>query len=73
MKLKRRKSAKKVLYQLCIKVIAGQKVTMLIDSGATHNFIDDGLVIKGELMTANFEGSNVIVVDGFTMPCLKVI
>ena len=49
-------------------VLAGQRLTVLLDSGATHNFIDEGFVMKRGLKAEDFEGFNVIVVDGFTMP-----
>lgn len=32
-------------------VMHGQKITMLVDSCATHNFIDEGLIVKRGLVT----------------------
>ena len=46
---------------------------MLIDSGATHNFIDEGFVMKIGLKEEEFEGLNVTIADGFTMPCTRVV
>jgi len=54
-------------------VLQGHKVTILIDSGATHNFIDEGLVTRMKLKPNNFERFNVIVADGFTILCTRRI
>jgi hypothetical protein len=47
----------------------GQRVTMLIDGGATHNFIDATLVTRRQIPTEEFEGFEVVVVDGYNMMC----
>jgi hypothetical protein len=51
----------------------GQRVTTLIDGGETHNFIDATLVEKRHMAKKDFEGFNVVVVDGFTMTCTQNI
>ncbi|KAH9288409.1 hypothetical protein KI387_032526, partial [Taxus chinensis] len=54
-------------------VLYGQKVTILFDSGSTHNFIDEGLVAKLGLQEEDFQGFNVIVVDGHSITFTKKI
>lgn len=57
-------------HSFCVRrFLQGQKVIVLIDSGATHNFIDEGLVDKLGLKTIFLEGFNVIVANGYTIPC----
>ncbi|KAH9296672.1 hypothetical protein KI387_044252 [Taxus chinensis] len=51
----------------------GKKITILIDSGATHNFIDEDLVAKMGLQEEDFQGFNVIVADGHSISCTKKI
>ena len=46
---------------------------MLIDGGATHNFIDHKLVERRGLPTEEFEGFIVVVVEGGRMECTKWI
>jgi hypothetical protein len=48
-------------------------VTTLIDGGVTHNFIDATLVARRCIATEDFEGFNVVVVDGFNMTCTQKI
>jgi hypothetical protein len=50
-------------------VLQGQRVTNLIDGGATLNFIDVAFVAKRHMATEDFKGFNMVVVDGFTMTC----
>jgi hypothetical protein len=45
----------------------------LIDGGATHNFIDVALVTRRQIPTEEFEGFNVVVVDGYNMACTQRI
>jgi len=45
----------------------------LVDSGATHNFIDEGLVVKKGLKAEDFQGFSVTVADGFAMSCTKMV
>lgn len=46
---------------------------MLIDSGATHNFIDKDLVPKRRLMVEDFSRFKMIIAEDFTIPCIEVI
>jgi len=50
-------------------VLQGQKVFVLIDGGASHNFIDSALVKRRHIPTIEFEGFHVEVEGGNTMPC----
>jgi hypothetical protein len=54
-------------------VLQGQRVTILIDGGASHNFIDVSLVNRRHLPTVEFEGFLVEVAGGCTMPCDRYI
>jgi hypothetical protein len=54
-------------------VLRGQKVMVLIDSGATHNFIDKRIVAKLHLVTEDFEGFDVLAARGHVLPCTKRI
>jgi hypothetical protein len=54
-------------------VLQGKKVTVLIDGGASHNFIDAALVSKRHLPTIEFDGFMVEVAGGRTMPCERYI
>jgi hypothetical protein len=47
----------------------GQKVSVLIDAGASHNFIDSTLLKIRNIPTIEFEGFRFEVVGGRTMPC----
>ena len=54
-------------------VLHGHKVTLLIDSGAFHNFIDAALVDRREISTEEFEGFTVIIPGGYKMECTRWI
>jgi hypothetical protein len=54
-------------------VLQGQKVSILIDGGASHNFIDSALLQRRNIPTVEFEGFKVEVEGGSTMPCNKYI
>jgi hypothetical protein len=54
-------------------LVQGQRMTTLVDGGATHNFIDASLVARRGLRTEEFEGFHVAVADGYTMTCLDMI
>jgi hypothetical protein len=54
-------------------VLQGQKVYVLIDGGASHNFIDSTLVKRRHIPTVEFEGFCVEVAGGNTMPCDRYI
>ena len=47
-------------------VIQGQHVTILINRGATHNYIDLALVTKRGIPTEDFEEFSVEVVEILT-------
>jgi hypothetical protein len=49
-------------------VLQGQKVSVLIDGGASHNFIDSALLKRRHIPTVEFEGFRVEVAGG--APCL---
>lgn len=65
-------SPKYLPFKFC-KVLSKQKMIVLIDSGATHNFINTGLVMKSALKAKEFEGFNVTIVDGSIIPSNRVI
>jgi hypothetical protein len=48
-------------------VLQGQYVTVLVDSGATHNFSDSTLVARRGIPIKYFEGFSVVVDDGYNM------
>jgi hypothetical protein len=50
-------------------VVQGQRVTILIDGGETHNFIDSTLVAERGIPMVYFEGFDVVVYGGCVMPC----
>jgi hypothetical protein len=54
-------------------VLQGQRVTMLIDGGASHNFISVYFMNVRHIPTVEFEGFLVEVVGGCTMPSDKYI
>jgi hypothetical protein len=49
-------------------VLQGQKISVLIDGGASHNFIDSSLLQRRHIPTVEFEGFKVEVAGGSTMP-----
>jgi hypothetical protein len=52
-------------------VLQGQRVSVLIDGGASHNFIDSALLQRRNIPIVEFEGFKVEVAGGTTMPCNK--
>ena len=53
-----------VLKYLTLRVhgtVRGQRVSVLVDSGATHNFIDAQLVERRGIQTESFDGFSVLV------------
>jgi hypothetical protein len=50
--------------------IQGHQEIALIDHGATHNFIDASLVLRPTLQIKEFEGFDVVVIDGHIVECL---
>ena len=49
--------------------VASRKVTVLVDLGSTHNFIDEKLVQKGKLSVINNKGLRVMVASGEFINC----
>jgi hypothetical protein len=45
----------------------------LVDGGATHNFIDVSLFTKRKIHVEDFEGFNVVVLDGYNTMCTQRI
>jgi hypothetical protein len=54
-------------------VLQGKKVSVLIDGGASHNFIDSTLLWRRHIPMVEFEGFKVEAVGGRTMPCDRYI
>ena len=54
-------------------VLQGQKITVLVDWGATHNFIDSSLVERRKFPTEPFEGFTVVISGNHTMECNRWI
>jgi hypothetical protein len=54
-------------------VLQGQRVLILIDGGASHNFIDAALLKRRYIPTVEFEGFKVEVAGGSTMPYNRYI
>jgi hypothetical protein len=54
-------------------VLQGHKVSILIDGGASHNFIDSTLLKRRHIPTTEFEGFKVEVASGRIMPCDRYI
>ena len=53
--------------------MVGQKVITLLDTSATHNFIDARFVERRRLITEEFEGLRVKVADGYTLRCNRMV
>ena len=51
----------------------GQKVMVLVDGGATHNFIDATLVERRKLQVETFDGFTVIILGNNSMDYTKWI
>jgi hypothetical protein len=54
-------------------VLQGQRVLVLIDGRASHNFIDAALLKRRHIPTVEFEGFKVEVAGGSTMPYNRYI
>jgi hypothetical protein len=54
-------------------VLQGHKVSVLIDGGTSHNFIDSTLLKRRHIPTIEFEGFKVEVVGGINMACDRYI
>jgi hypothetical protein len=54
-------------------VLQGQRLSVLIDGGASHNFIDATLLKRRHMPIVEFEGFKAEVAGGSTMPCNRYI
>lgn len=54
-------------------VVQGKRATVLIDGGASHNFIDVSMVERRRIPTTQFEGFLDEVAGGRTMACDRYI
>ena len=54
-------------------VLQGHKVTILIDGGVSHNFIDSNMVERRGISTEEFDGFTVVIPGGHQMSCTKWI
>jgi hypothetical protein len=54
-------------------VLHGQRVSVMIDGGASHNFIDAALLKRRHIPTVEFEVFKVEVAGGSTMLCIRYI
>jgi hypothetical protein len=54
-------------------VLQGNKVSVLIDGGASHNFIDSALLQRRHIPILEFDVFSVDVAGGRTMPCDRYI
>jgi hypothetical protein len=53
--------------------VQGQRVTVLVDGGASHNFIDASLVERKGITTEAFEGFSVIILGENTLNCTRYV
>eukprot|EP00253_Pinus_taeda_P001470 PITA_01470 len=53
--------------------VCGQRVSILVDSGATHNFIDAQMVEQRGIQTENFDLFSVLVPIDQTMVCARYV
>jgi len=53
--------------------VRGQQVSVLVDSGATHNFIDAQMVERRGIQTEGFDGFSVLVPGDQTMACARYV
>eukprot|EP00253_Pinus_taeda_P030212 PITA_30212 len=53
--------------------VRGQRVSVLVDSGATHNFIDAQMVERRGIQTESFNGFSVLVPRDQTMVCARYV
>jgi len=59
---------------LCIRgTVRGQRVSILVDSGSTHNFIDAQMVEQRGIQTESFDGFSVLVPGDQTMTCAQYV
>ena len=53
----------------CKGVVLGQRDSILVDGGATHNFIDEYMVNKRNIPIEPFDGFIVVILGHNTMQC----
>ena len=53
--------------------VRGQRVSVLVDSGATQNFIDAQMVERRGIQTESFDGFSVLVPRDQTMMCARYV
>jgi hypothetical protein len=53
--------------------VQGHRVTVLVDGGASHNFIDASLVERKGITTEAFEGFSVIIPGEDTLNCTRYV
>jgi hypothetical protein len=53
--------------------VQGHRVTVLVDGGASHNFIDASLVERKGITTEAFEGFSVIIQGENTLNCTRYV
>lgn len=54
-------------------IVKGQKVMCMVDSGATHNFIDEEFVVREGQQVEDFSGFNVMLANGSKINCIRRI
>jgi hypothetical protein len=53
--------------------VQGHRVTVLVDGGASHNFIDSSLVERKGIAAESFEGFSVIILRENTLDCTRYV
>ena len=53
----------------CRSVVLGQRTSVLVDGGATHNFIDADMVEKRKIQIEPFDGFTIVIPSHNTMQC----
>ena len=53
--------------------VQGHRMTVLVDGGASHNFIDASLVERKSITTESFEGFSVIIPGENTLDCTRYV
>ena len=48
-------------------------MSVLVDSGATHNFLDAQMVERRGIQTATFEGFSILIPGAWTMQCTRYV
>ena len=53
----------------CKGVVLGKRDSVLVDGGATHNFIDADMVEKRKIQIEPFDGFTIVIPGHNTMQC----